>query len=109
MTGREKEIIREHIKKELSALERSVTTLTDLLDGEVQSDANDWFTTKESNPSSEINEMALQKARQRIITLNNILEKIDNDSFGVCINCGKPIPVERLKALPTATRCISCK
>lgn len=28
--------------------------------------------------------------------------------FGVCQDCGKPIPVGRLRARPTATRCVSC-
>lgn len=35
--------------------EKSINTGSELLNGEVQSDANDWFTSKESNPSKEIN------------------------------------------------------
>lgn len=109
MTTEEKEIIRKHVKGEISSLEKSVVTLTELLDSEVQSDANDWFTTKESNPSKEINEIALAKARQRIIILREILSRIDNPDYGICVICSKPIPFERMKAVPAATRCISCQ
>jgi len=109
MTKEEREHIRKQVRNEISSLEKSVITLTELLDSEVQSDANDWFTTKESNPSKQINEIALAKARQRIMLLREILPRIDNPDYGICVICNKPIPFERMKAVPSATRCISCQ
>ena len=41
--------------------------------------------------------------------VNEALERIDNGTFGVCQMCSQPIPEERLKALPYANLCISCK
>ncbi|QDP39117.1 TraR/DksA C4-type zinc finger protein [Radiobacillus deserti] len=38
--------------------------------------------------------------------INHALEKIENGTYGQCEECGQDIPVERLYALPTATRCI---
>ena len=109
MTKEEREHIRKQVRNEISSLEKSVITLTELLDSEVQSDANDWFTTKESNPSKQINEIALAKARHRIMLLREILPRIDNPDYGICVICNKPIPFERMKAVPSATRCISCQ
>jgi RNA polymerase-binding protein DksA len=37
------------------------------------------------------------------------LKRIEEDTYGICTNCGKPIAVERLEALPWATLCIGCK
>jgi DnaK suppressor protein len=108
MTQEERDEIRNHIQSEISTLEKSITTLTELVNSELQSDANDWFSSKESNPSKEINELALDKARQRIIILNDVLRRVDTPGYGICIRCKKPIPYERLKAIPSATRCISC-
>jgi DnaK suppressor protein len=108
VTKKEKDLIAEQAKSEIKLLEKSVRTLTELLDSEVQSDANDWFTTKESNPSKEINEMALEKARKKIIILKEVLGRIDNPEFGICTVCGGQITVSRLKAVPAATRCINC-
>lgn len=34
------------------------------------------------------------------------LEKIENDSYGICEKCGKEIEEERLKAVPEAKFCI---
>lgn len=41
--------------------------------------------------------------------VNEALERIDNGTFGVCQMCSLNIPEERLKALPYANLCISCK
>jgi DnaK suppressor protein len=108
MTQEERDRIKDQINHEISILEKSINTISELLNGEVQSDANDWFTSKESNPSKEINELALEKAKQRIIIIRNVLIRIDTPAYGICIKCKNPIPFERLKAIPSTTRCLSC-
>ena len=30
-------------------------------------------------------------------------------TYGICIDCGEPVPYERLVAYPTAKRCIRCQ
>ncbi len=34
------------------------------------------------------------------------LERIDNGSYGRCVDCGKAIPDERLEARPEVARCV---
>ncbi len=43
--------------------------------------------------------------------IDEALEKIENGSYGICTNCGKPqnIDLARLKAFPEAKTCIKCK
>lgn len=36
------------------------------------------------------------------------LASIKAGRYGVCAKCGVPIPLARLQALPTATRCVNC-
>ena len=36
------------------------------------------------------------------------LNRIKKGTYGKCINCGKPIPLNRLKAFPAAKYCINC-
>ena len=50
------------------------------------------------------------------VNVADILEKVDNalkrmqeGSYGYCLSCGRPIGKERLKALPYAELCITCK
>ena len=37
------------------------------------------------------------------------LRRIEEGTYGICTNCGKPIPEERLEARPWATLCIDCQ
>lgn len=37
------------------------------------------------------------------------IARIEDGSYGICVNCGEPIPEKRLKALPWAPRCVACQ
>lgn len=44
-------------------------------------------------------------------TLNQVLhaiERLDEGSYGKCTRCGKPIAVDRLRALPYTPYCLEC-
>lgn len=41
--------------------------------------------------------------------INLALLRIDNGDYGICVSCGDEIPLERLKAMPFADKCIQCK
>lgn len=36
-------------------------------------------------------------------------ERIENGGYGECVDCGRDIGFERLRATPTAIRCIDCQ
>ena len=40
--------------------------------------------------------------------INRALAQLDQGSYGLCSQCGKPIDARRLQALPYSDRCISC-
>ncbi len=41
--------------------------------------------------------------------IDRALHKLDNDTYGLCDNCGAAIPSGRLEANPFASLCIECK
>jgi DnaK suppressor protein len=45
----------------------------------------------------------------RLKNVNSALEKIENNTYGICEKCGKEIDEERLHACPEARICIKCK
>ncbi len=49
------------------------------------------------------------RERKLIEKIKEALERIDNDSFGICEVCGREIGEERLRARPVTTLCIDCK
>lgn len=50
----------------------------------------------------------LQQARSRLEEIEAATTRLDHGTFGVCERCGRPIGEERLRARPTARRCIAC-
>jgi DnaK suppressor protein len=41
--------------------------------------------------------------------IDRALKKIDDETFGVCEECGERIAIKRLEARPETTLCIRCK
>jgi DnaK suppressor protein len=41
--------------------------------------------------------------------IDEALERIDKDAYGVCIECSHEIQVKRLEYFPYAARCIGCQ
>ena len=46
---------------------------------------------------------------ERLLLIEEALEKIRNKTYGKCEKCGKKIEKERLEAKPFAKLCIKCK
>ena len=49
------------------------------------------------------------RIRQEMASVEHAMEKIEQGTYGLCDNCGKPIDPERLEALPQASLCMKCK
>ncbi len=41
--------------------------------------------------------------------VESAISRIHNEKYGKCLSCGAKIPQERLRAIPYALLCISCK
>jgi len=37
------------------------------------------------------------------------LARVEDGTYGICLDCGEPIPSERLEILPYATTCVRCQ
>jgi len=49
------------------------------------------------------------RADQQLALVDEALARIDDGTFGTCLDCHRPIARERLEALPWAARCIDCQ
>jgi DnaK suppressor protein len=49
------------------------------------------------------------RERKLIAKIRGALERIDNETYGICDTCGSDISIKRLKARPVTTQCIDCK
>lgn len=58
--------------------------------------------------NDEVLERLDQSGRDELNLLRTALERMDTGSYGVCIQCGKSIPVQRLEVLPYTLTCMKC-
>jgi len=50
-----------------------------------------------------------RKLEGRLAAVNLALKKIEKGTYGLCSNCGKAIPPERLEIFPEADLCVDCQ
>lgn len=48
-------------------------------------------------------------ARVRLVAIDQALARMEQGTYGVCVDCRRPIPDERLHAMPTTPYCVDCQ
>lgn len=51
----------------------------------------------------------LQRDTDEMRDIREALMRMEDGSYGKCMDCGQPIGAERLRAEPTASRCLRCQ
>jgi len=49
-----------------------------------------------------------EAARREIAEIDDAVKRWEDGTYGVCVDCGRGIPIARLRVRPFATRCVSC-
>jgi RNA polymerase-binding transcription factor len=103
--------VRERLEEMRGQIDRSIL----VLQGEHPSgravadspqDPADAGTTLSETDRTEAALAAVQTQRRLVM---DALVRLDRGLYGVCADCGKPIPEGRLDARPEAARCVGCQ
>ena len=105
------DLINEKLKKAKTELHNLKSTLSK--DGDSGTDATSAYAKvlEDGADTAEKESMSQLAARQQkfINNLENALIRIKNGTYGVCVDTGKLIPKDRLKAVPHTMHCIEAK
>ena len=95
---------RERLTELLAELDTTLTSLRGATATEVE--AADAGTSLSDNDRS----IAMVEAveQQRLQTVE-ALARIEEGTYGRCVDCAKDVPAGRLEARPEAARCVDCK
>ena len=55
------------------------------------------------------NEAAVESVRTQRAQVVAALGRVQDGSYGKCVDCGQPVPEGRLEARPTTERCVACQ
>jgi len=74
-----------------------------------ESSDNNLADTATETLDREIDSTLEENSENVLAAIDAALQRIEEGTFGKCVNCGKDIGEERLAALPWATLCIDCR
>jgi RNA polymerase-binding protein DksA len=116
VTGIDNEHFRDGLLEERRKVEHALATLRDehpgSLDDEVEeigASDNHLAETATATLGREIDYTLGDNAEQVLSEIDAALKRIEDGTYGTCVNCGCEIPRERLEANPWASLCIDCK
>ena len=97
------------IAQTLSARLSELMKRVEAMDSELRKPLSADFEEQADDLESQDALEAIEKSElQEIRQIQQALKRISEGTYGVCTKCGADINSKRLKALPTATTCISC-
>ena len=76
---------------------------------EVLNSPGDEMDVARSTADVETHASLIERAEDRLRLIDQALARVENDTYGICAECGEDIPIERLKALPFALLCVDCQ
>ena len=117
MTSIETERFRDGLLEERRRVEHALATLRDehrgSLDDEVEeaspTNDNHLAETATATLGREIDYTLGENSEQVLTEIDAALKRIEDGTYGTCVNCGGQIPLARLEAYPWASLCIDCK
>jgi DnaK suppressor protein len=96
--------VRKRLETMLNDLDRSIRTLRDD-SGPDHSAADAGAGLTEADRVQAMLDVAF---RQRSAVLG-ALKRLDEGTYGRCVDCARPVPEGRLEARPEADRCVQCQ
>lgn len=114
LTSRDRRALRTAITDELARVDDQIValrrTFDDIVEANVNANSDDEHDPDGTTVAFERAQVSalLRQAEVDRDDLRANLDRLDRDDFGVCEVCTGFIGAERLMALPTATRCITC-
>jgi DnaK suppressor protein len=89
----------------ISNIDNSVTNISDFKNQECKDDLD----YAEMSSDSYKEEQIVNHQKCELKEIDEALEKIESDEYGICEMCDEPIVIDRLKAKPFAKFCIPCR
>ena len=105
-----KERIRKMLRKKRDEFEGKLTKAQDAFRGEIS--VNNRASVKSHTAecfAPSVNGNRLENLEKCLRKINEAIQKVNQDTYGICENCGEQIPLGRLEAVPWTDHCIFCK
>ena len=108
------DVMRRRLEEKQAELQRHIAALTGSpVQPEDAIQASDGVVEPEEEAvdleQTDVDQALLDNEKALLAEVQPALVRIENGTYGICTNCGQPIPEERLEAIPWATLCVTCE
>ncbi len=104
----DQEEIKAKIHEEVAKTEQLIKEYKDLSKPVSPENAIGRISRMDAINNKSITESALRQAENKLIKLNQALDKVGTPEFGICIRCKQPIPLGRILLMPESNKCVNC-
>lgn len=108
MTEQELQEMEQLLLDRITALDSSLGYLKDETKVIAPSISLGRLTRMDAIGTKAVNEHVLSLNRTDLVRMQNALERIRKGTYGICLRCGKEIPLGRLRHVPEALKCVPC-
>lgn len=103
-----KEEIKQNILNEISKTEKLIAEYKELTKPVAPDDAIGRISRMDAINNKSVTEASLRQAEEKLKNLERVLSRVGTSDFGICIQCGKPIPEGRILYRPESLTCVDC-
>jgi len=101
--------LKEKLEKQRETLRQEIGNETDQLKVFGTPDPREDADIAEETWEDEEVSRTVEVLQVRFGQIEEALDRLRSGAYGICADCKKPIPRERLEAFPSAIRCVSCQ
>lgn len=108
MTPEQRREIRTRIEKRMQELKATIAQLEETSKPVSLDQPIGRLSRMDSMANQAISGQRLSDSRRTLMRLERALDRVDDENFGVCAECGEDIAMGRLLVVPEATLCVDC-
>lgn len=108
MDAKELEQVKIKINQEIIKTEKSIKSYKEITKPIAPDCAIGRVSRMDAINNKSVAEAALRQAEEKLSKLKFVISKVDDDDFGLCAKCGKPIPLGRILLMPQSRYCVYC-
>lgn len=108
MTPEQRREIRTRIEKRMEELKITIAQLEETSKPVSLDQPIGRLSRMDSIANQAISGQRLTDSRRTLMRLERAMDKVDDEHFGVCAECGEDIAPGRLLVMPEATQCVDC-
>lgn len=109
MNNQQKDMFRDLLNKEKARIEKGIRDMVSSLKTTEHDATGDSIDEAAALSETSMSLRFKERDKKLLAKVNLALKRIEDGSFGECMDCGEFIGTRRLKSRPVTTLCIVCK